>query len=69
MVSAERSAAITRHGFLWRAHFWTDYSHPQGYKYGGCYKFVRAWTRIGAMRLAESFRHQKWACEVERVKP
>lgn len=56
---------ITRHGFLWRAKFETDHIHPQGYGYGGYYKNVRAWTRIGAMRRAELFRHQKWVMRVE----
>jgi hypothetical protein len=61
------NAAITRHGFLWRAHYWTDHTHPQGYGYGGYYKFVRAWTKFGALRLAENFRHQRWGMDVSRV--
>jgi hypothetical protein len=57
---------VTRHGFCWKVHFWTDISHPAGYRYGGYTKFFRAWTILGASRLAELHRHQNWAFSVER---
>lgn len=56
----------TRDGFLWKANFWTDFSHPAGYRCGGYTKWFRAWTRFGAMRMAERHRHQSWAFDVWR---
>ena len=65
-MSAARRSLPTRHGFLWRAKYETDYAHPMGYQGAGYFKFVRAWTKIGALRLAESMRHQRWFVTVER---
>lgn len=58
---------MTRHGFLWRAHFYTSAEHPAGERYGGYSKFFRAWTKSGARREAEIHRHQRWIVEVERA--